>query len=69
MGPVFEEASKELSSAKFVKVNVDSSPQTASAYGIMSIPTILIFKNGEKIDQVVGLIPKEKLVGIVRKHL
>jgi len=69
MGPVFEEASKELPEVKFVKVNVDVSPQTASSFGIMSIPTVLFFKNGEKLDQIVGLVPKERLIEIIKKHL
>jgi len=69
MGPVFEEASKELPDVKFVKLNVDTSPQTASNYGIMSIPTVLFFKGGEKIDQIVGLVQKGRLIDIIKKHL
>lgn len=46
---------------KFVKLDVDQNPKTASKYGIMSIPTLLIFKNGEPITHLVGLRPKEDL--------
>ena len=45
----------------FVKVDVDHNPKTASKYGIMSIPTLLIFKNGEPITHFVGLRPKDEL--------
>jgi len=46
---------------KFVKVDVDHNPKTATKYGIMSIPTLLIFKNGEPITHLVGLRPKDEL--------
>jgi thioredoxin 1 len=43
------------------KLNTDDNQQTAMRYGIMSIPTLLVFKNGERVDQVVGVQPKESL--------
>ena len=56
----------EISSAlgdkvKIVKLNVDESPNTAAKYGIMSIPTLMIFKNGEMASRQVGAAPKQKL--------
>lgn len=59
--PIIEELAKEVENIKFVKVNVDENPQTASAFGIMSIPTVLIFKEGKPIDQMVGIQSKEAL--------
>ena len=59
IGPVVEELAKEMAGkAKFVKVNVDESPNTAAKYGIMSIPTLLIVKGGQVINQQVGAVPK-----------
>jgi thioredoxin 1 len=69
MGPIFEQTSIEFKDVKFGKVNIDTEHQTAANYGIMSIPTIMIFKNGEKVNQIVGLVKKEKLVELIKKHL
>ena len=49
VGPVLEEISKDYTDIKFVKVNVDDNPEIAQQYGIMSIPTMICFKNGEKV--------------------
>ena len=49
VGPVLEEISKDYTDIKFVKVNVDDNPEIAQQYGIMSIPTMIGFKNGEKV--------------------
>ncbi|MCK5178678.1 MAG: thiol reductase thioredoxin, partial [Candidatus Omnitrophica bacterium] len=51
------------------KVNVDEAPKVASQYGIMSIPTLSIFKNGERVDTVVGAVPKEQIISVVGSHL
>jgi thioredoxin 1 len=63
MGPILEEAALELKGVKVVKVNVDENPQSSSSYGIMSIPTLLVFKDGEVVDQMVGLQSKDSLIG------
>lgn len=69
IAPVLEELDKELNgSAKIVKVNVDENPQTASQFGIMSIPTLVLFKDGAKVDQVIGFQPKDLLKQFVMKH-
>jgi thioredoxin 1 len=63
VAPVLEEVAGELQGKlKVVKLNVDENPQTASKYGIMSIPTLMIFKNGELASRQVGATPKAKLV-------
>ena len=55
--------------AKIVKVDVDANPETASRFGIRSIPTLFVFKNGEKVDMVVGGQPKAALAQLLDKHL
>ncbi len=62
VGPVVEELAGEYEGkAKIGKVDVDSNPQTSTKYGIRSIPSLLIFKNGEVVDQIVGAVPKSQL--------
>ena len=67
MGPVVE-AMAELFDGKMKigKLNVDDSQQTAAAYGVMSIPTFIFFKNGEKVQQSVGAVSKEELEQVIR---
>jgi len=60
--PILEEIATELGDAASVfKVNVDDNQDVAQRYGVRAIPTLLFFKNGEKVDQVVGLTSKEDL--------
>jgi len=59
MSPIIEELSKEMTGIKFGKLNVDENKETAMKYGVMSIPTFIIFKDGEYIDAIVGGMPKE----------
>ena len=62
IAPALEEIAGTLGSkVKIVKLNVDESPQTAQKYGIMSIPTLMLFKNGELASRQVGAAPKQKL--------
>lgn len=62
VGPIIEEIAGEYEGkAKVGKLNVDENPEVASKYGIMSIPTMLIFKNGEVVDQIVGAVPKGQI--------
>ncbi len=62
VAPVVEElAAENADTIKVVKVNVDDSPQTASGYGISSIPTLMIFKDGQVVDRFVGVQPKNRL--------
>jgi thioredoxin 1 len=68
IAPIVEELATEHSgSAKFVKVNVDESPRIAADYDIHSIPTLMIFKNGDVVDRFVGLQPKSRLDSALRE--
>ncbi len=63
VGPILDEMSGEMGDkVKIVKLNVDENPETASKYGIMSIPTLLLFKDGKIASRQVGAVPKAKLV-------
>ena len=54
---------------KVFKLNTDENPNVASQYGIRSIPTLMIFKGGQKVDTVVGAVPKATLSSTLTKHL
>jgi thioredoxin 1 len=61
LGPTIEELSREYDGkVKVCKLNTDESPETAGGFGISSIPTVLLFKNGQIVDRLVGLNPKKK---------
>ena len=63
IGPIVEEISTDLQGKlKVGKVNVDDNQELAAQYGIMSIPTLLIFKNGKPVEQIVGAMPKDQLL-------
>jgi thioredoxin 1 len=69
LAPILDELSTELGdSVKIAKLNVDENPETASRFGVMSIPTLIFFKDGQPVDKVVGLNSKESLKNIVAKH-
>ena len=68
LAPVFDEASQEVD-ATFVKVDIDQSLEIAQRFNITTVPTMMIFKNGQKVDSMVGFMPKEKLVEKVKSHL
>ncbi len=61
MGPVIEEVAQEVTNAKVGKLNVDDNQKTAQAYGVMSIPTLKIFKGGQVVKELVGVQSKETL--------
>jgi thioredoxin 1 len=62
VAPHLEELDAERDDIRVVKLNVDDNPQTAATYNVMSIPTLLLFKNGQVAHQIVGALPKNRLV-------
>ena len=70
MAPIFEEVGNEMNGqAGFYKVDIDESLELANEYGIQSVPTMLVFKNGEVVDRVVGVVPKASLKSKVEQQL
>jgi thioredoxin 1 len=62
VAPLVDQLAEEYDSrVKFIKVNTDENIQTAATYGIRSIPTLLVFKDGETVDQIIGFRPKSEL--------
>jgi thioredoxin 1 len=70
VAPVVDEISEQYSGQiKVVKVNTDENPSVASKYGIRSIPTLMIFKGGQRVDMVVGAVPKTTLASTLEKYI
>jgi thioredoxin 1 len=70
LAPTIEEISKEYKDKVFVgKVDIDKNHDLASKFGIMSIPTVLLFKNGQAADMIVGAVPKSEIRNVLEKHL
>jgi len=68
-GPILDELSGEAEGkAKVMKVNVDENTELASQYGIMSIPALKVFKNGEVVEEMVGVHQKDQLMEVIEKH-
>jgi thioredoxin 1 len=69
IAPVLEELDSEMGdTVKIVKVDVDENQETAGKYGVMSIPTLVVLKDGEVVDKVIGFQPKEALAELLNKH-
>ena len=70
VAPIVDEIAKEFEGRiKVVKLNTDENPNVASQYGIRSIPTLMVFKGGQKVDTVVGAVPKTTLASTISKYL
>ncbi|HEY9658526.1 MAG TPA: thioredoxin [Allocoleopsis sp.] len=70
VAPVVDEIAEQYSGQiKVVKVNTDDNPSVASKYGIRSIPTLMIFKEGQRVDMVVGAVPKTTLASTLEKYI
>ncbi|WCK52962.1 thioredoxin [Aneurinibacillus sp. Ricciae_BoGa-3] len=70
VAPVLEEISTELGDKlKIAKVNVDENPSSAQRFSVMSIPTLMVFKDGQIVDKIIGFQPKENLMSAITKHL
>ena len=70
IAPTIEEIAKDYKGKlKVCKLNVDQAPKTASEYGIMSIPTLAIFKDGKLVDKIIGVVSKEELISKIKPHI
>lgn len=70
VAPVVDEISQQYEGkVKVVKLNTDENPNVASQYGIRSIPTLMIFKGGQRVDMVVGAVPKTTLANTLEKYI
>jgi thioredoxin 1 len=70
IGPLVEELAKEFSGrVKVTKLNVDENPATPSQYGVRGIPTLILFKGGKILEQIVGAVPKARLKAMIEKAL
>jgi len=70
IAPIIEELAGELEGKmKVAKLNVDEAQDLAGNYNVMSIPTLLIFKNGQPVEQVIGAMPKPQLMAKIKPHL
>jgi thioredoxin 1 len=70
IGPVVEDLAEAYKDRiKVAKLNIDDNPKTATVYGVMSIPTLILYKDGKALDKVVGLVPKDRLEELMKKGL
>lgn len=70
IAPIVEELAKEYAGKAVIgKVDVDENPETSMNYGIRSVPTLLIFKNGQVVDQIIGAVGKDRIVAKLQPHL
>lgn len=67
LGPVIEEVANEVTDVKICKINVDEQPELAVKYGVMSIPTMILFKDGEEANKTVGFMPKEEVLEFLNR--
>ena len=66
VGPIIEEIAGEVTDAKICKVDVDENPELAKEYRVMSIPTLMVFKNGEAVKREVGAKPKDEILDMLK---
>src|SRR2546428_13186938 len=70
VGPIIDTLAKEYKGkVAFGKLNTDENIATATRYGIMAIPTMLVLKKGQLVDQIVGAVPKARIEDVLRKHM
>ena len=70
IAPILEEIAEEYDGQlKVTKLDVDQNPQVATQFGVMSIPTLILFKDGEAVERLIGYMPKERLLEKITPHL
>ncbi len=65
LSPVVDQVGEELDSVKVGKVNVDDESELAAKFGVASIPTLVVLKNGKEVNRSVGVVPKERILGLL----
>jgi len=68
LGPIIEEVAQEVEGVSIGKLNVDENPQIAQEFKVMSIPMVVLFKDGEPVETIIGLRPKEAYLEAIEKH-
>ncbi|MBI2939177.1 MAG: thioredoxin [Chloroflexi bacterium] len=70
IAPILEEVAREEEGRlKIAKLDVDENPETAQRFGVMSIPTLILFKDGQPVERLVGYMPKERLMQRLKQHV
>ena len=70
LAPILEEVETELASkVKFAKINTDENIEMAKQYQVSGLPTLMVFKNGETVERLVGLMPKSSIITNIEKHI
>ena len=70
LAPILEEVETELASkVKFTKINTDENIEMAKKYQVSGLPTLMVFKNGEPVERLVGLMPKSSIITNIEKHI
>ncbi len=69
VSPILEEIADERNDFKIIKVNVDKANDLAAKYGVMSIPTMIVFKNGVEVDKNIGFLPKDDIIKLIEKNM
>lgn len=70
IAPILENLADEYAdSLKITKLDVDQNPKTMTQYGVQSIPTLILFKDGQPVERLVGYMPKDRLLGRIKPHL
>ncbi|MEO7993011.1 MAG: thioredoxin [bacterium] len=68
IAPLLEDLASELGTVKFTKLNTDENQETAQRYGVMSIPTLILFKDGKAVERIIGFTSKENLKKKITEH-
>ena len=70
IAPILEKMAEEYAGTlKIAKLDVDSNPQTMMKFGVQSIPTLILFKDGQPVERIIGYMPKERLLSRIRPHI
>ena len=66
LSPIVDQVAEQHSEVKVGKIDIDAQPELANQFGVMSIPTLIVFRNGQKVNESVGLIPKENIEALLK---